>query len=88
MPAAWIATRDEMANLAFLSQKANKQITAREPQVYLAEIAEHDPARLEAQCVPMDRSLWVMDRFEDFLEVRRELLAKAMNNVLASQVGQ
>lgn len=81
-------TRDEMANLAFLSQKANKQITAREPQVYLAEIAEHDPARLEAQCVPMDRSLWVMDRFEDFLEVRRELLAKAMNNVLASQVGQ
>lgn len=77
-------TRDEMANLAFLSQKANKKITAREPQMYLAEIAEHDPARLEAQCVPTDSSLWALDRFEDFLAVRRELLAKEMNKVLSS----
>lgn len=77
-------TRDEMANLAFLSQKANKKITAREPRVYLAEIAEHDPERLEAQCVPMDRSLWEIDRFEDFLKARRELLARAMNDLLSS----
>ena len=73
-----------MANLAFLSQKANKKITAREPRVYLAEIAEHDPERLQAQCVPMDRSLWEMDRFEDFLKARRELLARAMNDLLSS----
>jgi hypothetical protein len=48
----------------------------------LAEIAEHDPARLEAQFVPMDRSLWELDRFEDFLAARRELLAVAMNDIL------
>ncbi|HWT03520.1 MAG TPA: DUF262 domain-containing protein [Pyrinomonadaceae bacterium] len=75
-------TRDEMANLAFLGQKANRRILAREPADYLAEIAEHDPARLEAQFVPMDRSLWELDRYEDFLAARRQLLADAMNEVL------
>lgn len=76
--------RDEMANLAFLGQKANRRFLAREPADYLAEIAEHDPARLEAQFVPMDRSLWELDRYEDFLAVRRQLLADAMNQVLES----
>jgi hypothetical protein len=74
--------RDEMANIAFLSQKANRRILAREPIDYLAEIAEHDPARLEDQFVPMDRSLWELDRYDEFLEMRRELLAKAMNEIL------
>jgi hypothetical protein len=71
-------TRDEMANLAFLGQKANRRILARDPVSYLAEIADHDPARLEAQMIPMDRGLWAMDRFEDFLVARRQLLADAM----------
>lgn len=74
--------RDEMANLAFLGQKANRRITATEPSIYLAEIAEHDPARLEAQFVPMDRELWQLDLYEDFLKARRQLLAEAMNEVL------
>lgn len=75
-------TRDEMANIAFLSQKANRRILARAPDDYLAEIAEHDPARLEAQFVPMDRDLWHLDRFEQFLIARRKLLADAMTEVL------
>jgi hypothetical protein len=75
-------TRDEMANIAFLGQKANRRILARQPADYLAEIAEHDPARLEAQCVPMDRSLWELDRYEDFLATRRQSLAEAMNQVM------
>ena len=76
-------TRDEIANIAFLGQKANRRILARKPTDYLAEIAEHDPARLEAQFVPMDRSLWELDRYEEFLASRRQLLADAMNEVLA-----
>lgn len=74
--------RDEMANLVFLGQRANRKILAREPKDYLAEIAEHDLARLETQFVPMDRGLWQLDRFEEFLSARRELLAAAMNEVL------
>lgn len=75
-------TRDEMANLAFLGQKANRRITATDPSIYLPEIAEHDPGRLEAQLVPMDRTLWQLDRYDDFLAARRELLATAMNEIL------
>ncbi len=74
--------RDEVANIAFLSQKANRKILSSKPADYLAEIAAHAPERLEAQLVPMDRSLWELDRFHDFLSARRRLLADAMNQVL------
>jgi hypothetical protein len=77
-------TRDEMANLAFLGQRANRRILARRPADYLAEIAGHDPARLTAQCVPMERRLWELERYEDFLAARRQLLAEAMNRLMAS----
>jgi len=77
-------TRDEMANIAFLGQKANRRILARKPADYLAEIAEHDSARLEAQFVPMDRALWELDRYEDFLIARRQLLAESMNQILGN----
>jgi len=77
-------SRDEMANIAFLGQKANRRILAKMPAVYLAEIAEHDPHRLEAQFVPMDRTLWELDRYDDFLTERRKALAAAMNSVLQS----
>jgi hypothetical protein len=76
-------TRDEIGNLAFLGKKANRKILAREPADYLAEIASHDPKRLEAQFVPMERELWKLDRFADFLSARRKLLAQAMNEVLS-----
>jgi hypothetical protein len=74
--------RDEIGNLVFLGQRAHRKIFAREPKDYLAEVADQDPARLEAQFVPMDRGLWHLDRFEEFLAARRELLAGAMNEVL------
>lgn len=77
--------RDEMANMAFLGQRANRRILARAPADYLAEITDHDPARLEARFVPMDRRLWELDEYSNFLAARRELLARAMNEVLEGE---
>lgn len=37
---------------------------------------------LDLQCVPTDPELWQMDRYEDFLRVRRELLADHLNRYL------
>jgi len=54
----------------------------RQPREYLAEIADLHPERLEAQFVPMDRKLWKLDRFEDFLAARRKLLASAVNRLI------
>ncbi len=74
--------RDEMANIAFLGQRANRRIRSSEPEVYLAKIAEQAPDRLEAQFVPMDKNLWKLEQFEAFLTSRRILLTNAMNEVL------
>lgn len=73
---------DEIANLAFLMARPNKQISKREPQEHLPEIAEKHPNRLIAQSVPTDRNLWKLDRFQDFLAARRNLLAKAVTELL------
>lgn len=75
--------RDEIANLAFLAAKPNRQISAKPPHEYLAPIADKHPERLVAQCIPMDRDLWRIERFQDFLAARRELLAKSINELIA-----
>lgn len=76
--------RDEIANLAFLGARPNRKISARQPDQYLAEIADKHPERLQAQSIPMDRTLWKVERFQDFLAARRELLASAINELLES----
>lgn len=78
--------RDEIANLAFLAARPNRTISSREPAEYLAEIADRHPQRLEAQCVPLDRSLWQLNRFQDFLAARRELLARAINELIRNPI--
>jgi hypothetical protein len=75
--------RDEIANLAFLASRPNKKISSRPPNEYLAEIADKHPGRLEAQSIPMERGLWQVERFQDFLAARRELLATAVSGLIA-----
>jgi hypothetical protein len=73
---------DEIANLAFLMARPNKQISKRDPSEYLSEIANKHPERLTAQSIPMDRKLWKLDQFQVFLAARRQLLAEAVTNLL------
>lgn len=72
---------DQVANLAFLSGKANATISSRQPGEYLAKI---DQNRLRAQAVPLDPSLWTLDQFEEFALQRRQLLADGLNKLIAS----
>ena len=76
--------RDEIANLAFLAARPNRKISARPPEQYLLEIADKHPDRLEAQCIPMDHSLWKLEHYQDFLKIRREMLASAVNELIES----
>jgi hypothetical protein len=78
--------RDEIANLAFLAARPNRKISSREPVLYLAEIADKNSKRLQAQCIPMDEKLWELDRFQDFLTTRRQLLATAVNDLIRNPV--
>ena len=88
-PRAQIADRydrkdvNEIANIAFISKAANLRIGTTQPSEYLERIRQE---RLTQQFVPMDRSLWKVDKYQQFLQRRRELLAEGINNVVASLV--
>ena len=73
-------TVDQVANLAFLSKRANNKINKTPPGTYLPDIQE---GRLRAQTVPNDKGLWTLDKFEEFLLKRRTLLADEINKLLS-----
>jgi len=74
-------TADCVANIAFIAEATNRSISMSGPEVYLARIPERV---LRSQCIPSDRSLWSIDRAEEFWEARRELLAGSLNDYLRS----
>lgn len=71
-----------VANFCFLTQQTNLAIGKRPPEDYFVETEQAHPGALASQWIPMDQSLWKVDRYLDFLEARRELLAKAANSFL------
>jgi len=74
-------TVDQVANLAFLSRRANSRIRSKPPTEYLSSIDQHN---LRAQYVPLEPSLWTLKRFEEFLLERRTLIADGINRLLQS----
>lgn len=72
---------NQVANLAFLSARANGRISSQAPSEYLSTI---EPSRLVAQSVPMDSALWTLDQYEEFTLRRRTQLANEINNLLQS----
>jgi hypothetical protein len=80
-------TRGEVnavANFVFLTQETNLAIGKTPPAEYMPKIAKSMPGVLESQWIPLDSELWTVDRYPDFLKVRRQLLAAAANGFLAS----
>ncbi|GAB4243794.1 MAG: DUF262 domain-containing protein [Thermoleophilia bacterium] len=74
---------NSLANFAFLTQESNITIGDRPPADYLKEIASKDTGLLASQWVPLDPELWQVHRYRDFLQARRELLAKGANDFLS-----
>ena len=72
---------NDLANLAFISSKANKQISARSPAVYFQEVGEEELGR---HFVPLDPALRSAHAYPSFVVERRRLLAAAMNEFLES----
>lgn len=71
-----------IANFCLITQDSNLKVSDADPQVYMPEIESRVPGALASQWVPMDASLWSIDRYEDFLGSRRALLAAAANEFL------
>jgi hypothetical protein len=76
------ALAQEFTNRALLTQTANRSKQAMEPAVYLAEVKKQFPKALALQCIPEKPELWKLESYEQFLEVRRALLANSINEFL------
>lgn len=71
-----------LANFCFLTQESNRIIWYSDPSEYLAEVANKNPGALESQWIPVDPELWKVEKYNEFLKARRELLAEAANKLL------
>jgi hypothetical protein len=74
-------TIDQVANLVFLSKKANLKIHSQSPKEYLTKIATE---YLRDQYVTLNAELWDLEKFESFLLERRTQIANAINLYLNS----
>lgn len=72
---------NDIANIAFLTEKANKSILNKEPIQYLKEI---DEEKLQKQFIPLDPELWKIENYEKFLRNRREIIVKKINKYFDS----
>jgi hypothetical protein len=79
---------NQIANLAFLTKKSNLKISNSDPLAYLREVEARYPGALAEQFVPLDESLWAVDRFEDFLAERRRLIAEAINEFMDALIAE
>ena len=73
-----------LANFAFLVKGSNQSIGNRWPADYLAEAERKYPGILASQWIPNEPELWEMDRYDDFLEKRRQNLTNDANALLDS----
>lgn len=73
-----------LGNFCFLTQDTNLDISDTPPTEYFPRIEKAFPGALESQWVPLDKNLWEVDNYLEFLKVRQELLAQAANDFLDS----
>lgn len=74
---------NEIANLAFIGGKTNRNISNKEPGKYLADVVEkRGDEILDNHSLPSDRKLWELTKYNDFLSYRRERLVNGINSFL------
>jgi len=74
---------DDIANLCFIAGKTNRQISDKPPSDYFpAILADSGRAAFDAQCIPTDQPLLRVECYKQFLQRRRELIAKRLNEFL------
>ncbi|RLI97242.1 MAG: hypothetical protein DRO96_01060 [Candidatus Aenigmatarchaeota archaeon] len=77
---------NEIANRAFLTERANLQIRSSEPKKYLPKVQQKFPKALSQQFVTEKEELWKIDNYEDFLRDRRKRIANGINKFMTSLV--
>src|SRR5690606_34226683 len=74
---------DDIANLAFIGGKTNRQISDKAPNVYFPALVDKaGKALFDAQCIPTDPSLLGVDGYKRFLAARRVIVGQRLNEFL------
>ncbi|WP_066704291.1 GmrSD restriction endonuclease domain-containing protein [Sphingobium amiense] len=74
---------DDVANLTFIGGRTNRKISDKAPSIYLADfLTKQGPGLLALQGIPSEPELLEVGSYRAFLEARRVLLAKAVNEFL------
>jgi hypothetical protein len=75
--------RDDIANLAFIGGKTNRQISNKPPKAYFPKLLQKSgPEPFEAQCIPTTPDLLGQEVYRSFLSERRKGIAKRLNQFL------
>lgn len=76
---------NEIANMAFIGGKTNRKITNKEPIQYLDEevVAKRGEEALVSQLIPLDKNLWELSKYRDFLTFRRKAIADSINEFMS-----
>ena len=77
------ALAQEITNRAILTRTENRAKSDTAASDYLSGVQEKFRDALRLQCIPEDTNLWHMERFEDFIEERRIILAEELNRFLS-----
>jgi hypothetical protein len=74
---------DDIANLAFIGGKTNRQISDKPPAQYFQSLIEKSGfAPFETQCIPTEPTLLVSERYKEFLAERRKSVTRRVNEFL------
>jgi hypothetical protein len=80
-----LPSTDDIANLAFIGGKTNREISDKAPVDYLKKILEGPGVtQLRNQAIPTDPELLKPEAFAEFLTQRRELIATRLNKFLGN----
>lgn len=72
---------NDIRNIAIVSRKANRKISAMEPEKYFqSEIG--DMQRIHSQFVPTEKELWKVENYSKFLKKREENILDLLNKII------
>lgn len=78
---------DDIANLAFIGGKTNRQISDKPPVEYFpALIAKAGADSFAAQCIPTAEEVLRVESYKAFLAKRRELISQSLNKFLGTSL--
>ena len=75
------AAYNHVANITIISREANKRIGNQLPSIYLKKF---DLEILKSHMIPLDKELWKLEKYPEFLEARKQLIIRKINELFES----